>query len=141
MAFETSQALSEKYLRDKERQRTVFDQFKNLKDLAGMLGNMGDMGDMKARMEQAQEELARKHVTGEAGAGAVRVTLNGKLEVQQIKIDPAMLGSLTGQGSDTDHEMVEQLLAAAFNDASAKAQELMKESLGDITGGLNLPGM
>ena len=116
----------------------MFDQLKNLKDLAGMMGNIGEMKQM---LEDAQAALAQQTAQGEAGAGAVRVVLNGKFEVQSVTIDPSMLGALAGTGNDADREMVEELLASAFNDAVQKVQELMKESLGDVAGGLNLPGM
>ena len=86
-------------------------------------------------------QLAEKIAEGEAGAGAVRVVMNGKLEVLSVAIDPAMVGALAGTGSDADREMVEELLAAAFNDAAQKVQSLMQASLGEAAGGLNLPGM
>lgn len=116
----------------------MFDKMKNLKELASLMGNMGDM---KERMEQMQDELAKKTAQGDAGAGAVRVELNGKFEVLSVTIDPAMVGVLAGSGSDADREMVEALLAGAFNNAVEKVQEMLKDSLGDITGGMGLPGM
>jgi len=114
----------------------MFDNLKNLKDLAGMMGNLGEM---KQKFEEAQAQLAEKTAEGEAGA--VRVVMNGKLEVLSVAIDPAMVGALAGTGSDADREMVEELLAAAFNDAAQKVQSLMQASLGEAAGGLNLPGM
>ena len=116
----------------------MFDQLKNLKDLAGMMGNLGEM---KAKFEQAQATLAEKTAEGEAGAGAVRVVMNGKFEVLSVVIDPTMVGALAGSGGDADREMVQELLAAGFNSAAEKVQELLKDSLGDVAGGLNLPGM
>lgn len=116
----------------------MFDNLRNLKDLAGMMGNLGEM---KEKFERAQAQLAEKTAQGEAGAGAVRVVINGKFEVQSVAIDPAMVGALVGTGSDADREMVEELLAAAFNDAAQKVQSLMQETLGEAAGGLNLPGM
>lgn len=116
----------------------MFDNLKNLKELAGMMGNLGEM---KQKMEAAQQALAERTAEGVAGAGAVRVVMNGKFEVQSVAIDPAMVGALAGTGTDADREMVEELLAAAFNDAALKVQAIMKDSLGDVTEGLNLPGM
>jgi len=116
----------------------MFDNLRNLKDLAGMMGNLSEM---KEKFEQAQAQLAEKTAEGESGAGAVRVVLSGKFEVQSVSIDPAMVGALAGTGSDADREMVEELLAAAFNDAAQKVQALMQETLGEAAGGLNLPGM
>lgn len=116
----------------------MFDQLKNIKELAGLMGNLGDL---KAKMEQAQAELATKTVQAESGAGAVRVKMNGKFEVVEVKIDPAMIMTLAGTGTDADRQMVEELIASAMNAAVLKVQELLQDTLGEATGGLNLPGM
>ena len=116
----------------------MFDQLKNMKDLAGLMGNLGGL---KEKMEQAQAELATKTVQGESGAGAVRVTMNGKFEVIDVAIDPVMITTLAGTGTDADRQMVEELIASAMNAAVLKVQELLKDTLGEATGGLNLPGM
>lgn len=116
----------------------MFDQLKNMKDLAGLMGNLGGL---KEKMEQAQAELATKTVQAESGAGAVRVTMNGKFEVTDVMIDPSMITTLAGSGSDADREMVEELITSAMNAAVLKVQELLKGTLGEATGGLNLPGM
>ncbi|MGB1124204.1 MAG: YbaB/EbfC family nucleoid-associated protein [Phycisphaeraceae bacterium] len=115
----------------------MFDQLKNIKDLAGLMGNLGGL---KEKMEQAQAELATKTVEAEAGAGAVRITMNGKFEVTDVSIDPVMITALAGTGTDADREMVEELISSAMNAALVKVQEMIKESLGEATGGLNLPG-
>lgn len=119
----------------------MFDQLKNMKDLAGLMGNLGGL---KEKMEQAQAELATKTVEAEAGAGAVRVTMNGKFEVIGVAIDPVMITTLAGTGSDADRQMVEELIVSAMNGAVMKVQELLQETIGEATGGLgglNLPGM
>lgn len=116
----------------------MFDQLKNIKDLAGLMGNLGDI---KEKMEQAQAELAEKTVQAESGAGAVRVTMNGKFEVIDVTIDPAMVTVLAGAGTDADRQMVEELIASAMNAASVKVQDLMKDTIGEAAGGLNLPGL
>ena len=119
----------------------MFDQLKNMKDLAGLMGNLGGL---KEKMEQAQAELATKTVQAESGAGAVRVTMNGKFEVIDVAIDPVMITTLAGVGSDADRQMVEELIASAMNAAVAKVQELLQETIGQATsglGGLNLPGL
>lgn len=116
----------------------MFDQLKNIKDLAGLMGNLGDI---KEKMEQAQAELAEKTVQAESGAGAVRVTMNGKFEVIDVTIDPAMVTVLAGAGTDADRQMVEELIASAMNAASLKVQDLMKDTIGEAAGGLNLPGL
>lgn len=116
----------------------MFDQLKNLKALSGLMGNMPEI---KRRMEEMQAELARRTVEGEAGAGAVRVTVNGKLEVLNVQLDPAMIATLAGEGSDADRGMIEELIVSAANDAMRRAQELVKEEMSKAAGGLNLPGM
>jgi len=116
----------------------MFDQIKNMKDLAGLMGNLGGL---KEKMEQAQAELANKTVEAESGAGAVRIKMNGKFEVIDVDIDPVMITTLAGEGTDADRQMVEELVASAVNAAILKVQELIKDSLGEAAGGLNLPGM
>lgn len=116
----------------------MFDQLKNIKELAGLMGNLGNI---KEKMEQAQAELASKTVQAESGAGAVRVTMNGKFEVVNVEIDPAMITTLAGAGTDADRQMVQELITSAMNAAVAKVQELLQETLGEAAGGLNLPGM
>lgn len=115
--------------------------FDNLKNMANL---MSQAKEMRAKMEQAQAELSRKTVEADAGAGAVRVTMNGKMEVISVRIDKAMIATLAGSGADADQAMVEDLLTAAFNAALVKAQELIKEEMSKVTGGLNLgaiPGL
>lgn len=115
----------------------MFDQLKNIKDIASLMGNLGGL---KEKMEQAQAELATKTVQAESGAGAVRITMNGKFEVIDVAIDPAMITTLAGVGTDADRQMVEELIASAMNAAVLKVQDLLKDTLGEATGGLNLPG-
>jgi len=115
--------------------------FDKLKDMANL---MSQAKEMQARMEQVQQELTRKTVEADAGAGAVRVTMNGKLEVLSVRIDKSMMLALAGEGSAADQQMVEDLMAAAFNAAVAKAQVLIQEEMSKVTGGLNLgslPGL
>ncbi|MEM1353675.1 MAG: YbaB/EbfC family nucleoid-associated protein [Planctomycetota bacterium] len=114
----------------------MFDQLRNLRDLASMMGNLGDI---KGKAEGLEQKLAEKTVEAESGAGAVRVVMNGKCEVQSLRIEPAMLVALTGGGSDADREMVEDLVAAAFNAAVTKAHDLMREAVTDLAGGMSLP--
>ena len=116
----------------------MFDQMKNLKQLASMLGNPQQL---REQFEQIQAELARRQVEADAGAGAVRVTVNGLMQVQRIEFDQPMLKALVGEGEDADREMLEQLIVSATNAALEKAQAMVREELGRITGGMNLPGM
>lgn len=94
-------------------------------------GLMQQAQQMQEKMAAAQAEIARIEVTGSAGAGLVEVTLNGRHETRRVKIDREMLSS--------DPEMVEDLIAAAFNDAVNKLSEVSQQKLGQVTQGLNLP--
>ena len=85
---------------------------------------------MQADMQRAQEELAQMEVTGNAGGGMVSVTLTGAKECRKVRIDPSVL---------TDPEMAEDLIAAAFNDASNKIDAASKDKLGAATAGMALP--
>jgi DNA-binding YbaB/EbfC family protein len=87
---------------------------------------------MQGRLQQMQEELQHKVVSGSAGGGMVSVEADGRGQIKKIKIDP----SLAGQ---SDVEMLEDLIVVAVNDAQKKATELAQEEMGKITGGLNLP--
>jgi nucleoid-associated protein EbfC len=91
---------------------------------------------MQAKMKQAQEELAQLEVTGSAGGGMVEVTLTGRHEVRAIRIDDSLLKD--------DREMLEDLIAAAFNDAVRKVEETTQEKFSGMAGGLGgmmPPGM
>lgn len=123
----------------------MFDQLKNLKNLAGLMGNAGEL---KAKFEQMQAELETMTVEADAGAGAVRVAVNGHLRVTDVKLDPVMITALVGGGEGSgetsggaDHGMIEELIVSATNAAMAKAQEMIKEHMSSLTGGLDLPGM
>jgi hypothetical protein len=83
-------------------------------------------------LRRAQEEIARLEVTGESGAGLVRITLNGARDVKRVQIAPEL-------GSD-DRTMIEDLVAAAFNDANRKLEKLMQERMSRVTSSLGLPG-
>ena len=86
---------------------------------------------MQEQMQEAQEELALLECIGEAGAGLVKVTINGKHEVKNVDIDPSLL--------QEEKEVIEDLIAAAMNAAVKKAGENNKNHLSGITTGLNLP--
>ena len=86
---------------------------------------------MQEKMQKMQEEIAQLEVTGESGAGLVKVTINGAHNCRRIEIDPSLM--------EDDKEMVEDLVAAAFNDAVRRAEELQKEKMASVTAGLNLP--
>lgn len=86
---------------------------------------------MQEQMQQAQEELASLEVTGEAGGGLVKLTMTGKHEVRNIDIDDALIGE--------DKEMLEDVLAAAFNDALRKVEKTVADKYSGMTSGLGLP--
>jgi DNA-binding YbaB/EbfC family protein len=97
------------------------------------LGNlMKQAQEMQTKMQEMQDRLADVEISGESGAGMVKVALNGKSEMRGIKIDPSLFNS-------EDAEVVEDLIVAAFNDAKAKAEQHMQEQMAEVTGGLNLP--
>ena len=100
-----------------------------------MKGGLGDMmkkaQEMQENMQQAQRELAKKEVTGEAGGGMVSVVMRGTHEVNRITIDPTLV--------DEDVEMLEDLIAAAVNDAVHKVEKSNQAAMQEMTAGLNLP--
>lgn len=97
------------------------------------LGNlMKQAQQMQEQMQAAQEELSKLEVQGEAGGGMVALTMSCKHEVRAIKIDDALLGE--------DKDMLEDVLAAAFNDAIRKVEKTVQEKYSGMTAGLNLPG-
>jgi hypothetical protein len=102
--------------------------------------NLGKMQEMMAQARQMQEQVEQKLadtvVEAESGGGMVRVRMNGKKEVLRIKIEPTALGASTG-----DIELLEDLIAAAVNEAGRRADEAAKSSVAGLMGGLNLPGM
>ncbi len=98
----------------------------------GGMGNiMKQAQQMQERMQKAQEELANIEVTGEAGAGMVKVTVTCNHNVRRVEIDPSLM--------DDDKEMLEDLIAAAFNDGVRRIQETSKEKMGSVTGGMQMP--
>ena len=98
--------------------------------------NLGQMmkqaQQMQAKMAEMQEGLGALEISGGAGGGMVTVTLNGKGEMQGLKIDPSLVNS-------DDVEVLEDLVTAAFNDAETKVEAHMQEEMSKLTGGLKLP--
>ena len=95
------------------------------------------LGQAKQMQEQMSQKLAESVVEASSGGGAVMVRMNGKKEVLKVTIDPAAVSSLSGANPDV--EMLEDLIAAAFNEAGRRAEELLKSSMKGMLGGLNLP--
>jgi hypothetical protein len=100
-----------------------------------MKGALGDMmkkaQEMQENMQKAQAEAANRQVTGEAGGGMVSVIMRGTHEVDRVTIDPVLISD--------DVEMLEDLLAAAVNDAVHKVEKENQAAMQEMTAGLNLP--
>lgn len=86
---------------------------------------------MQERMKQAQEEIANAEVVGEAGAGMVKVTMNGRHDVRRVEIDSSLMTE--------DKEMLEDLLAAAVNDAVRRVEKQQQEKMAGLTAGMPMP--
>ena len=98
----------------------------------GGMGNlMKQAQQMQERMQKMQEEIANMEVTGESGAGLVKITLTGSHNVRRINIDESLM--------EDDKEMVEDLIAAAFNDAVRRIEDAQKEKMATVTGGMQMP--
>jgi hypothetical protein len=101
--------------------------------LKGGIGNiLKQAQQLQTSMQKAQEELANVEVTGEAGAGMVQVVMTGRHDVRRVTIDPSLLSE--------DREMLEDLVAAAVNDAVRKVERTVQERMSGLTAGLGLPG-
>jgi DNA-binding YbaB/EbfC family protein len=100
-----------------------------------MKGGLGEMmkkaQEMQENMQKAQRELASKEVTGEAGGGLVSVVMRGTHEVNRVSIDRSLVGE--------DVDMLEDLIAAAINDAVHKVEKTNQAAMQEMTAGLNLP--
>jgi DNA-binding YbaB/EbfC family protein len=96
--------------------------------LAGLMQQAQKMQD---NMKRLNEELANVDVEGQSGAGLVKITMTCKNKVRRIAIDPSLLAD--------DRDMLEDLLAAAFNDAVRRAEETSQQKMGSLTAGMPLP--
>lgn len=100
--------------------------------IKGGMGNiMKQAQEMQEKMQRVQEEVASAEVLGEAGAGMVKVTMNGRHDVSKVDIDPSVM--------EEDKELLEDLLAAAVNDAVRKVETNSKAKMEEVTQGMNLP--
>ncbi len=100
-------------------------------DKGQLAGLMKKAQEMQKNMEKAQEEIAKLEVTGESGAGMVKVTMTGKHDIKKIDIDEAVMD---------DKEMLEDLIAAAVNDANRKVEEQTQAKMGSVTSGMPFGG-
>ena len=100
--------------------------------MKGGIGNlMKQAQEMQANMQKAQEELAKMEVTGESGGGLVSVVMTGRHEVRRVTVDDSLL--------QDDKDMLEDLIAAAINDAVHKVESTTQEQFAGLAGGINLP--
>lgn len=101
-----------------------------------MKPNIGDLmkqaQQLQEQMQKAQEKLANAEVTGESGAGLVKIVMTGRHDVKRVTIDPSLLKE--------DKEILEDLLAAAVNDAVRRVEENNRGMMSGLTQGLNIPG-
>ena len=97
----------------------------------GMDGLMQQAKEMQAKFEQMQNDMQNSEVTGDAGAGMVKVTMTGRHDVRRVDIDPSVLSE--------DKALLEDLLAAAVNDAVRRVEVQQKEKMSELTGGLQMP--
>lgn len=99
--------------------------------MKGLGDLMKQAQQMQANMQKMQEELAKAEVKGEAGAGLISVIMNGRHDVKRVSIDDSLMGE--------DKEMLEDLLAAAVNDAVRKVEQQSREQMAKVTAGMGIP--
>ena len=100
--------------------------------IKGGMGNlMKQAQQMQEKMQKAQEELANSEVTGESGAGLVKITMTGRHDIKRVELDDSVMSE--------DKELLEDLLAAAVNDAVRKIEEQNKSQMSSMTAGMGLP--
>jgi len=97
----------------------------------GMEGIMKQAQQMQAEMQKAQDAVAQAQVTGESGAGLIEITMNGRHDVKNVNIDASLM--------EEDKEILEDLIAAAVNDAVRKLEAHSKAEMGKVTGGMGIP--
>ena len=100
--------------------------------MKGALGNiMKQAQKMQENLQKAQAEIMAMEITGESGGGLVSVVVTGRYEVKRLRIDDSLVGD--------DKDMLEDLVAAAFNDAVHKVERTVQEKMGSLTAGMGLP--
>ncbi|MFP6583317.1 MAG: YbaB/EbfC family nucleoid-associated protein [Candidatus Hydrogenedentota bacterium] len=107
---------------------------KGLGGLGDMAGLMKQAMEIRSNMDEIKEQLANEVVEADAGGGMVRVKFNGKLELISLEIDPDI-------DTSDDREMLETLIAAAVNEGLRKTQDLLKNKMSELTGGMDIPGL
>ena len=98
---------------------------------AGLGNIMKQAQQMQENLKKVQDEIAKTDVTGESGAGLVKVSMTGKHDVKKVEIDPSLIGD--------EIDMLEDLVAAAVNDANRRVEIMTQEKMSEVSAGLNLP--
>ncbi len=100
-----------------------------------MKGGIGDImkqaQQVQENLQKTQDEIANTEVNGESGAGMVKIVMTGRHDVKRVEIDPSLMKD--------DKEMLEDLIAAAVNDANRRVEKLSQDKMSNLTAGLNLP--
>jgi nucleoid-associated protein EbfC len=96
-----------------------------------LAGLMKQAQQMQENLKKAQEEIAAMEIEGQAGAGMVKVVMTGRHDVKRVSIDPSLMGD--------DKDMLEDLIAAAVNDAVRRVETVTQEKMGGLTSGFGLP--
>ena len=96
-----------------------------------LAGLMKQAQQMQENLKKAQEEIAAMEVEGQAGTGMVKITMTGRHDVKRVSIDPSLMGD--------DKDMLEDLIAAAVNDAVRRVETVTQEKMGGLTSGFGLP--
>ncbi len=99
--------------------------------MKGLQELMAQAQQLQEQMRNAQEDIARQEVQGESGGGLVRVTMTGRYDVRRVHLEPSLLAE--------EREVIEDLIAAAVNDAVRRVETLQRERLAGAAGGLTLP--
>ena len=99
--------------------------------MSGLGDIMKQAQKMQENLQRAQDEIADTEVQGEAGAGMVKIVMTGRHDVKRVEIEPSLL--------TTDKEMLEDLVAAAVNDANRRVEKATQDKMVDVTSGLGLP--
>jgi DNA-binding YbaB/EbfC family protein len=105
--------------------------FKGLANLGALLKQAQQIG---GQMDKLADEMRNRRTSGTAGGGMVEIEINGLLEVLRCRVDPQLL-------EQKDHELLEDLLVAAVNQAVAKAKQMHASAVKELTGGISLPGL
>ncbi len=100
----------------------------------GMAGLMKQAQQMQEKMQKMQEELANAEVTGQSGGGLVSVVMTGRHDVKRVSIDQSLMST-----DEDDKEVLEDLIAAALNDAVRKIEQSSQDKMGGMTAGMQLP--